>query len=194
MCHARFLDENKSSLEERLFAALTNPSILLVDLRLFQLLRQLIYHIRSCNCFLCLPQAHRNWLMVFGEQLCCTAIKAIKWISRQYARFLFLDYWNLRFFAISGWQQWNQATYDSIDYTREDNSLLSPKFSLHRRDSRRRVYLCSSCEILLSTATSRDHITSAGSVPCPRWWFWSGDRHAEKQFSVCERHQTHHQR
>ena len=40
--------------------SIANPTILLVDLQLFQLLRQLNYHIRSCNCFLCQPQAHKN--------------------------------------------------------------------------------------------------------------------------------------
>ena len=72
-----------------------DTTILLIDL-LIQLLRQLIYHIRSCNCFLCQPQAHRNWLIVFDEQE-CTKIKAIKWSSRQHMGFLFLDYWNLRY-------------------------------------------------------------------------------------------------
>ena len=32
--------------------SLTNPAILLVDLRLLELLRQLIYHIRAFNRFL----------------------------------------------------------------------------------------------------------------------------------------------
>ena len=45
--------------------SVASPTILLLDLQLFQLLRQLIYHIRSRNCFLCLSQAYRNRLIVF---------------------------------------------------------------------------------------------------------------------------------
>ena len=53
-----------------------SPTMLLVDLRLFELLRQLVCHIRSSNCILCAPQADRNCLVVLGGQL-CTEIKAL---------------------------------------------------------------------------------------------------------------------
>lgn len=54
----------------RLFGAssLANSTILLLDLQLFVLVRQLIYNLRSCNYFPWGPQAHKNWLIVLCEQ------------------------------------------------------------------------------------------------------------------------------
>ena len=40
----------------RFRSSVANPTILLVDLQLVELLRQLIYHIRSYNCGLCAPR------------------------------------------------------------------------------------------------------------------------------------------
>ena len=89
--------------------SVVNPTVLLVDLQLFKLLSQLIYHGRSCNCFLCTPHAHKDWLIVLVEQW-CTEIKAIKWVSRQHKGFRFLDYWNQLCFTIWGRQHWSQNT------------------------------------------------------------------------------------
>ena len=48
--------------------SVANLTILLVDLQLFEILRQRIYRIRSFNCGLYAPQAHTNRPVAFGKQ------------------------------------------------------------------------------------------------------------------------------
>ena len=48
------------SLKGTAFSCVANHAVLLTDLQFFELVKQLIYCIRSFNCFLCAPQAHHR--------------------------------------------------------------------------------------------------------------------------------------